>query len=466
MSPLMKRHTGKIDFEITTLGLGGQAALQWPLTGEDSVRIISKAVGLGVNCFDTSNVYGPSQSNYGRAFRALHLLPGRPGYQEALRRSIFLVSKTMLRFAKGGWQKGGMRNKSDGRPGSRAVFDLKRSLSQIFGDGQGCYPRGSYLDLFLVHAVESEADVEAVYAGYDHPDPRDEDIGALAMMVDYRDGTNLTGLNPREEKLVRHIGFSGHASPAVMMDMIQRDHRGVLDGVLVAINANDRLYFNMQHNLIPVAAARRMGVIGMKVFADGAMYAKDAVWTSRPDMVVREVGGDGPSSRSLIEYSLATPGVHCVVIGIGHIDEDPVACQLQQNLAASQLSSDAFDIDSRHRLERLVGMVKGGKTNYFQAPARPLSAVRNLSIDQSARGRGRLIRLEWQTAYAGDEPVVFYEIWRDLQKVGRVNHLPQTDRIPFGFEEILCDQAVHHYQVVTVDAAGREARSEDVSAGV
>ena len=365
---LMKRHMGRLDFESTTLGLGGQASLQWPIAGEDPAGVILKAFELGVNCFDTSNVYGPSQSNYGRAFRKLHLIPDQAGYQEPLRRSIFLMSKTMLRFAKGGWLKKGLLNRSDGMPGSRAVFDLKRTLSQIFGDGQGRYPRGSYLDLFSVHGVESEADVEAVYTGYDHPDPKDEHIGALAMMVDYRDGTNFTGLNPREERLIRHIGFSGHSSPPIMMGMIQRDYRDVLDGVMIPINANDRLYASMQDSVIPAATARNMGVIGMKVFAGGAMYGREAAWTTGPSGVIREVGNAVLPSRWLIEYSLTTPGVHIVVVGIGHVDDDPVSCQLIQNLASSQVSPGDLDAVSRCEIEVLAGAIKGGRANYFQSP--------------------------------------------------------------------------------------------------
>jgi hypothetical protein len=57
-----------------------------------------------------------------------------------------------------------------------------------------------------------------------------------------------------------------------MMEMIQRDKRDILEGMLVAVNANDRQNFSMQCNVIPVAAANKMGVIAMKVFADGAMY--------------------------------------------------------------------------------------------------------------------------------------------------------------------------------------------------
>ena len=97
----MRRALGRFDFDVTTLGLGGQASLQWTPADVDPVPIILKAVALGVNYFDTSNAYGPSQANFGKAFRQLHLVPGQSGYDEAKRRSIFLTSKTGLRWAKG-----------------------------------------------------------------------------------------------------------------------------------------------------------------------------------------------------------------------------------------------------------------------------------------------------------------------------------------------------------------------------
>src|SRR5664279_5140605 len=67
----LKRRFGKIDFNVTTLGLGGQASIQWTPAGIDPVAIILKAHQLGVNYYDTSNYYGPSQMNYGKAFRML-----------------------------------------------------------------------------------------------------------------------------------------------------------------------------------------------------------------------------------------------------------------------------------------------------------------------------------------------------------------------------------------------------------
>ncbi|GAJ24899.1 unnamed protein product, partial [marine sediment metagenome] len=193
----------------------------------------------GVNYYDTSNVYGPSQLNLGKAFRKLELIPGNTGYKESLRKSIWLTSKTHLRWAKGALEKEGVRHVTNGTEGSLTVDDLKRSLSQIFGDGEGNYPEGSYLDMILIHNLNTLQEVDVLYEGLENPDPKAEHIGALVALRDYRDGTNLTGLNPKEEKLIRHIGFSGHYSAPVMMEMIRRDKFNLLDGMLVAINAND-----------------------------------------------------------------------------------------------------------------------------------------------------------------------------------------------------------------------------------
>jgi aryl-alcohol dehydrogenase-like predicted oxidoreductase len=287
---LMKRAFGKLNFEVTTFGLGGQASMQWTPPDVDPVKIILKAFDLGVNYFDTSNLYGPSQSNWGKAFRSLAMVPGKAGYNESLRKSIWLTSKTHLRWGKGGYDKEGVTNWTNGEYPNNTAYDLKRSLSLIFGDGKGSYPSGAYLDLFLIHNLNTLQEVDVLYEGIEGTNPGIEHIGALAVLRDFRDGTNLTGLNPEEEKLINHIGFSGHYSAPVMMEMIRRDKYGLLDGMLVAINANDKLNLNMQNNVIPVASAKNMGLIAMKVFADGAMYTKNAEWSNNPGHVVRIVG--------------------------------------------------------------------------------------------------------------------------------------------------------------------------------
>ena len=115
----------------------------------------------------------------------------------------------------------GVDSFTNGPDGSATVDDLKRTLTQVFGDGQGNYPSGAYIDMVLIHSLSSMAEIEAIYEGLNNPDPNADHIGALAALQDYRDGSNNTGLNPQEEKLINHIGFSGHHSPAVHMVTMQ-----------------------------------------------------------------------------------------------------------------------------------------------------------------------------------------------------------------------------------------------------
>ena len=459
---LIKRAFGKLNFEVTTFGLGGQASIQWTPSDVDPVKIILKAFDLGVNYFDTSNLYGPSQTNWGKAFRTLDLVPGKGGYNETLRKSIWLTSKTHLRWAKGGYDKEGVTNWTNGEYPNNTAYDVKRSLSQIFGDGKGSYPAGAYLDMVLIHNLNTLQEVDVLYEGIESTNPDMEHIGALAVLRDFRDGTNLTGLNPEEEKLIRHIGFSGHYSAPVMMEMLRRDKYGILDGMLVAINANDRLNLNMQHNVIPVATAKNMGVIAMKVFADGAMYTKKAEWSNNPDHVVQTVGNKDLPSSHLIHYTLTTPGIHTAIIGIGHIDDNDDLCQLKQNIQAAQIAPDGLSDTDRREVEAMTAKIKEGRTNYFQVDKGGLTAPENPGLSAEVRDGKRYVNFTWNSAYAGNESIKSYEIWRDNQKISEVAHIPQTTMDPFKFTDQPGDKFSHKYKIITIDIVGNKAESTEL----
>lgn len=461
MSP-MKRVFGKLGFEVTTMGLGGQASIQWTPEGVDPVKIILKAFDLGINYFDTSNLYGPSQSNFGKAFKIKNLIPGQLTYDESLRKSIFLTSKTHLRYAKGNGDVKGVNNWTNGEQGTHTIDDLHRSLSLIFGDGKGKYPQGAYLDMILIHNLNTREEVDALYEGLDDPDPKTERIGALAALRDYRDGTNLTGLNPGNEKLIRHIGFSGHFDPSVNMYMIQRDHTNLLDAMLVAINANDKQMFNMQYNVIPLAKAKNMGIIAMKVFADGAMYTKPAEWSETPGHVVRTVGSESLPSHKLIHYSLTTPGIHLAIIGIGQISSKDQDCQLTNNLAAAQILPEGLTHKERLSIEEMAKKVKQGKTNYFQNAAINLTAPKELLVSQKKENNIRTATINWHTAYAGDAPIKTYEIWRDGARIKEIPFVPQLTLDPFMYRDLLKDSSDHSYILKVIDDRGRITESSAV----
>ena len=449
-APLTRRF-GRINFDVTTMALGGQASIQWTPDDVDPVPIILKSFDLGINYYDTSNVYGPSQLNFGKAFRKLNLIPGQPGYNSKLRESTFLTSKTMVRWAKGGYPElPNVRNSTQGDPAGGAVGDLKRTLSQIFGNDDGTYPEGAYIDMMMIHNLTTFEEVDVVYRGLETPLDRDGDFGALVALRDYRDGTNVTGLNPKNEKLIKHLGFSGHNNSPAMIDMIQRDKWDLLDGMLVAINVNDRRYLNMQYNVFPVAEARDIGIIGMKVFADGAMYTKAPGWSRVPEDVVRIIGTDSVPSKPLIEYALTTPGIHTLIVGIGEINDDPLKCQLVQNYYAAQIEADALSERERRELESIGARARNGETNYFQLADRGLTPPRNPELIT-----GDKVKLTWDTGYAGDEPITHYEILREGSVVETIPHIPQGTKEPFA-----CEVASgNEFRIVAVDAAGRKAET-------
>ncbi len=446
---ILKRKFGNFNFEVTTMGLGGQGAVQWTPSDLDPVAIIVKAFKLGINYFDTSNRYSGSQLNYNKAFKVLNLIPGEPNYDEKLRNSIWLTSKTHMRWGNPGWpERPIVDNVSNGMPNVKcAVDDLKRSLTQIFGNNKGYYPEGSYLDMMLIHSVKDIENVDVLYEGLETPLDPNGNFGALVALRDFRDGTNLTGMNPKNEKLIRHIGFSGHTSPPAMVDMIQRDEYGILEGLLVAINANDKTKYSMQNNVIPVASAKGMGIIAMKVFADAALYHKPPRWSVSSDDLFRKIGTPELPSRPLIEYTLTTPGVHTAIIGIGHIDDDPLKCQLVQNFTDAQIEPNGMAEIERKKIEELTQAHKPN-SNFFQMSKVGLTKIRNL------RNEGNTII--WDNAFANDAPLKSYEILVNDVKAGEVEHQPQTLKsMPFTFE--VSAKSGDKVEIAAVDQNGNRA---------
>ncbi len=253
-----------------------------------------------------------------------------------------------------------------------------------------------------------------------------ERIGALAALLDYRDGTNYTGLNPEHRIYLRHIGITGHNSPPLMR-AIRLDTQDVLDTLLVPLNANDRLYSSNQNNVLPLARARGMGVIAMKLFGAGGMFGAPHHSLSRPEDVVRTVGAPGAvPPADLIRYAVSLPGVTCAVTGIGHIDRArPEADQLVANLAA--VLGDMPTPEDRLRIEREVAARAGTDTNYFQERTPALVQP----TDVQTRRDGDRVEVRWNTAYAAADPIRSYEVRAGERVLLSLPYRPQLTEEPF-----------------------------------
>lgn len=92
-------------------------------------------------------------------------------------------------------------------------------------------------------------------------------------------GALEAAVKARKEGLVRYISISGHTNPRVQLEALERFP---FDTVLCAASALDHFMFSFAEEFLPVANARGVAVIGMKVMGLGAlasMYDKALRYT-------------------------------------------------------------------------------------------------------------------------------------------------------------------------------------------
>jgi len=213
---ISKRPLGKTGFDVCIFSLGGQGALERRGNPENCRDIIRRAYELGINYFDTSPVYGPSEDLYG------DVIP-------AFRDEIFLATKTHERS----------RDKS--------LALLEKSLKRLKTD---------YVDLWQIHSLTNVDEIDEVV----------KPGGALQALVEMRD-----------QGIVRYLGFTGHESPDVLMEMMNRFD---FDTVLCPANSADIAMDKSFYSVMASAMDRDMGVVGMKAFAQGHIFHPKGITTA------------------------------------------------------------------------------------------------------------------------------------------------------------------------------------------
>jgi len=215
--PMPERPFGMTGHPVRIFSLGGQATLEEPNRLDDAVKIINRAIDLGVNYVDTAHVYGKgvSETYYGEVLKTR-------------RKEVFLATKTRDR----------------GYDGS--MRQLETSLKRLNTDT---------IDLWQIHNVRTEEDLEQMFA----------DDGAVKALESARD-----------QKIVRFIGVTGHRDPFILKTAIERHP---FDAVLVALNAADRHKASFIDNFLPTAVAKKMAIIGMKVPARGEIFRPGGITT-------------------------------------------------------------------------------------------------------------------------------------------------------------------------------------------
>jgi aryl-alcohol dehydrogenase-like predicted oxidoreductase len=234
-TPIPTRLLGKTGHAVTLFALGGEGVLRTHGRMAEAVAVIHRALDLGVNYCDTAPAYSSSMDYYGAAL-------GKR------REQIFLASKTADRT----------------RDGSLKILD--DSLRRL---------RTDHLDLWQLHDLRTMSELDTIFSKR----------GAIHALTE-----------AREQGRVRFIGLTGHHDPAVLFEAMRRFD---FDTLLVALNVADVHRLSFARTVLPDAARRGVGVIGMKVYAAGAL--------------VRPGGLCSPTEA--MHYVLSLAGVSTVIIG-------------------------------------------------------------------------------------------------------------------------------------------------------
>lgn len=202
---LPKRLLGRTGREVTALGLGGEGVLRTFGREQDAYALVNRALDLGVAYCESARAYAGSEAYYGRALRER-------------RREVFLTSKSHARDRAG------------------ALRHLHETLANM---------RTDHLDLWQVHDVREEAEVEEIFGPG----------GAIEAFVE-----------AREQGKTRFLGVTGHHDPAVLRQCIERF---AFDTVLIPVNPAEPQHASFLAGVLPLALEKGMGVIGMKVYLRG-----------------------------------------------------------------------------------------------------------------------------------------------------------------------------------------------------
>ncbi|MEI9971653.1 MAG: aldo/keto reductase [Ignavibacteriota bacterium] len=150
------RNLGQTGYKVGIFSLGGQAALERGNNDAVAVPIVERALDLGVNYIDTSSIYGGPQRWSERYVGQV---------MQRRRSEAFLASKTKERT----------------RDGSLRMLEQSLKLLQT-----------DHLDLWQLHDIGLMEDVDAVFAKG----------GAMEALR-----------QAHEQKIVRHLGITGHYRP-------------------------------------------------------------------------------------------------------------------------------------------------------------------------------------------------------------------------------------------------------------
>lgn len=241
------RPFGKTGESFPILSFGGQRIVDdHNCTEDEAIKIVNTAIDRGIRYFDTAHVYsaGQAETRLGKVVKHR-------------RNEMWIATKT--------WD-----TTRDG-----ALRQLETSLKRLQTD---------HIDEWRLHNCWDYARLDA-FTG--------------------KNGALEAAIKAREEGMVRHISISGHSDPQILVEGLRRFP---FDSALVALSALDHFILSFAEEFLPVANAKGVATIAMKVMGLGSL-THDA-------------------ERALC-YAFSLP-VSTVIVGM------ETMAQLEQNLAVAE----------------------------------------------------------------------------------------------------------------------------------
>ena len=263
------RNLGRTGHRVGIFSLGAQAMVESSHT-DLAVSIVEKAIDSGVNYIDTAPAYGNTKSETHVGMVMKHR-----------RSEVYLATKTHRRTY------------------DESMRLLEGSLARLQTD---------HLDCWQLHNVQRMEELDRIFA-------KDGAIKALEKA--------------RDQGIVRFLGITGHYDPQVLIEGMNRYE---FDTLLMAFNAADRHQYSFIEQLLPVALAKNLGIIGMKVATRGRMLS---TWSPPPlDQQPKRMATNRPgvlTMRESLFYNFSMP-----------VATNIVGCDNPQQVAENTQSAAAF----------------------------------------------------------------------------------------------------------------------------
>ena len=263
-----ERPFGKTGFKFPIFSFGAQRIVDGHGCSESqAVKIMNRALDRGIRYFDTAWVYSGGQSEERVGKVARHR-----------RKEMWIATKTIARTAK------------------ESRLQLEESLRRLQTD---------HIDEWRLHNIYSLEELDKVTGPG----------GSLEAAIRARDGG-----------LVRYISISGHSNPRVQIEAL---NRFPFDSVLCAVSALDHFILSFTEEFLPVANARGVAVIGMKVMGLGVL---------------------APFYEKALRYTLGLP-ISTAIVGMETME------QLEKNLAVAEIFKPLTDEERLEFLREIMPLV-------------------------------------------------------------------------------------------------------------